>query len=65
MDHFKKYKVELLSGGTWFTSTTFQVVEKKFTRGKDPREIDSNQIFKGSLLECEAYLRLIKSGFIY
>lgn len=61
---FSKHKVEVLSGGTWFTSTTFQVVKTMFTHVKVPKEKGSTQVFKGSLLDCEAYLRLKDQGYI-
>jgi len=64
MKQHKIYKIEVLSGGTWFTSTTFQVLEKTFTIEKTPEEQGTVQVFKGSLLECEAYIRLLKVGYI-
>lgn len=58
------YKVDVLSGGTWFTSATFQVLECVGTNEYHSQEIRSSQIFRGSLLDCEAYIRLVKGEYI-
>jgi hypothetical protein len=59
-----KYNIDTLTGGTWFTSATFQVIEMTCTNEYHPQEIRSRQVFKGSILDCECYIRLVKNDYI-
>ena len=40
----------------------FEVWEYECISGKPPIEVDSKKLFTGSILECKAYLELLKTG---
>ena len=56
---YKEYKI--VEKNNFIGGHTFSVHELEFESGKPPRLINDIKIFGGSILECEAYLRLKKT----
>jgi hypothetical protein len=54
---FKRYKINPLG-------QSFQLMEVVLVRDKVIKEVRSAEIFRGGILECEAYIRLLKDGYI-
>ena len=63
MGYSIRYKIDLING-SWLNSTSFQVIKVETNRGKGPKDVKTTQVFKGGLLDCEAYTRLVKNGYI-
>lgn len=61
---YREYKIKLLSGSTWISSETYQIVERVCEAKKGGGIISEVKIFSGSILDCESYLRLLDSGRI-
>lgn len=59
---FKDYKIKEKKG--LLGGHSFEVHEIEYRSGKPIKELNSIKLFNGSILECEAYLNLLKKDDI-
>ena len=64
MSIYKEYKIRLVSGSTWISSASYEIIERERNSGKGGASVRETQIFKGNILDCESYLRLLESGVV-
>jgi hypothetical protein len=58
MDEEKKYKVK------FWQDDTYEVLEEKWESTFTTDGIYWEQVYKGSLADCEAYIRLHENGYM-
>jgi len=61
----EEYKVKPLTDNTYEVSKTTTIFgERTSAYDSDPNKVETKNVFKGSLSDCESYIRLHEGGYM-